>query len=158
MPADGGLYSDQTALLQKIQLEDVKVTEADTLWEPNRLEVLKGEPIEKPEYQQDLDKAIESIAEKQYDFKNTTKTWADYMMTRYHPRSINLLPALGKTKDVAFDCYPMGNQLWTESYFNEEFGDRIRQVIPIHNVNFMFFSVFAISFGKKSTFFIFFST
>lgn len=79
LPADGGLYGDQVSLLQKVESEDVKITEQDTLWEPNRLEVLKDEPIEKPEYQHDLDEAAEVVEEKHYDFRNNTKTWADYM-------------------------------------------------------------------------------
>lgn len=129
LPADGGLYSDQVSLLKKVESEEVNVTEEDTLWEPNRLEVLKDDPIEKPEYQQDLDEAAESVDEKQYDFRNNTKTWSDYMYTRYHPRSINLLPALNKSSDIAFDCYTRGAQMWSENYFDDDFGDRIRQYI-----------------------------
>lgn len=129
MPADGGLYSDQTAVVKKVASDEPTFTESDTLWEPNRLEVLKENPIEKPEYQQDLDQASESVDEKQYDFRNNTKSWADYMYTRYHPRSINLLPALNKANEVAFDCYTRGAQIWTDNYFDDNFGDRIRQYI-----------------------------
>lgn len=127
MPADGGLYSDHTSLFKKIESEDINVSEADTLWEPNRLEVIKDEPIQKPEYQHDLDNAAEAVQEKQYNFRDNTKTWADYMYSRYHPRSINLLPALNKSNDGAFDCYSRGAQIWTENYFDDEFCDRIRQ-------------------------------
>lgn len=129
LPADGGLYSDSASFLKKFEADESNVTEADTLWEPKRLEVLKKEPIEKPEYQKDLDEAAKDVEEKYYDFKNNTNTWADFMYTRYHPRSINLLPALNKSNDIAFDCYSRGTQAWTENYFNDDFSDRMRQYI-----------------------------
>lgn len=96
MPSDGGLYNDTMSFVQKIQSDEANVSEADTLWEPDRLEVLKDDPIEKPEYQKDLDKATQGVDEKQYDFRNSTKSWSDYMYTRYHPRTINLLPGMNK--------------------------------------------------------------
>lgn len=129
MSTDGGLYNDNVSLLKKIQSEVVNVSEEDTLWESDRLEILKDDPIEKPEYQQDLDGAAGVVDEKTYDFRNNTKTWADYMYTRYHPRSINLLPAIRNSNEVAFDCFSRGSQVWTEEYFDDEFGDRIRQYI-----------------------------
>lgn len=130
MPADGGLYNDSMTFVQKIQSDEAKLSEQDTLWESDRLEVLKDEPIEKPEYQKDLNEAAaEAVEEKQYDFRNSTKSWSDFMYTRYHPRSINLLPAINKSTDVTFDCYTRGSQVWTENYFDDEFGDRIRQYI-----------------------------
>lgn len=128
MPIDGGLYNDTMPLVQKIQSDDVKLSENDTLWEPDRLEVLKDDPVEKPEYQKDLDQ-MAAADEKHYDFRNSIKTWADYMYTRYHPRSINLLPAINKSGDVAFDCYTQGAQIWTEQYLDDSFGDRVRQYI-----------------------------
>ncbi|XP_031628951.1 protein misato [Contarinia nasturtii] len=129
MPTDGGLYSDQAYLVKKFESDAPTFTESDTLWEPNRLELLKEQPIEKPEYQQDLDQAAQSVEEKHYDFRNKTSSWADYMYTRYHPRSINLLPALNKSNEISFDCYTRGAQVWTENYFDDNFGDNIRQYI-----------------------------
>lgn len=129
MSADGGLYNDSKSLLKKIQSEEVKVNEEDTLWEPNRLEVLKEQPIEKPEYQQDLDVGVDAVEEKQYDFRQNIKTWSDFMYSRYHPRSINLLPAPNKSSEMAFDCFSRGSEMWTEENFDDEFGDRIRQYI-----------------------------
>lgn len=76
-----------------------------------------------------MDAAAEVVEEKDYDFRNNTNTWADYMYTRYHPRSINLLPEMNKSNDVVFDCYTRGAQMWTEHYFDDTFGDRIRNYI-----------------------------
>lgn len=127
LPSDGGLYGDQTALLNKVNADDGVISEADMLWDPECLEVLKDEPIKKPEYQQDLDEATSSVEEKQYDFRNSTKSWTDFMYTRLHPRSINTLPAFIKSNDVAFDCFSRGTQVWSERYFDDEFSDRIRK-------------------------------
>lgn len=129
LSADGGLYNDNASLRNKIESDDIKIGEEDTLWDPNRLEVMKNEPIAKPEYQQDLDEMAKGIDEKEYDFKNNTKSWSDYMYTRYHPRTINLISQLNKSDDVAFDCYPLGAQIWSEQYFDDDFGDRIRHYI-----------------------------
>lgn len=40
MPADGGLYSDQIPLIKKIESDEGGWNEADTLWEPSRVEVI----------------------------------------------------------------------------------------------------------------------
>lgn len=92
-------------------------------------QVIRDDPIKKPEYQQDLDAAAKQVEEKEYDFRNNTNTWADYMYARYHPRSINLLPEMNKSSDISFDCYTRGAQVWTEKNFDDEFSDRIRHYI-----------------------------
>lgn len=130
LPSSGGLYNEKTPFANLLTSEDVKFNEQDTLWERNRLEVLREYPIEKPEYQQDLDNPNEAVDEKEYDFKHSTRTWTDYMSTRYHPRSINLLPIMNTPdQETSFDCYSRGSAIWSEKYFDEDFGDRIRLYI-----------------------------
>lgn len=130
LSADGGLYPDQTSLVSALAEEEHAFSEQDTLWEPERIEVIKNAPVEKPQYQQDLEKASETVDEAQYDFRNTVKTWSDFMYTRYHPRSINLLQTVDESsEDLPFDCYSRGTQAWREEYFDDEFCDRIRLYI-----------------------------
>lgn len=130
MPADGGLYSDHTPLVNAIASEENAFSEQDTLWEPERMEVIQSESIEKPKYQQDLNSATKEVDDNQYDFRNTVNTWTDFMYTRYHPRSINLLQTVDESSEnLPFDCYSRGSEVWKEDYFDDEFGDRVRLYI-----------------------------
>lgn len=130
LPADGGLYEDNTSILKTIESEELTFSERDTLWEPNRLQVLKDDPIARSEFQKDLESGVQNVDDKEYDFRNTTRTWTDFMCTRYHPRSINVLPTMNETHQKStFDCYSRGTQMWKENYFDDDVGDRIRQYI-----------------------------
>lgn len=115
--------------MKTINTDEPQISERDTLWEPDRLEVIKENSITKNKYQKDLDNG-DDIEENTYDFRNETKTWTDFMYTRYHPRTMNLLPATEKTPDgKPFHCYSRGVQSWSENFFYDEFGDRMRQYI-----------------------------
>lgn len=130
LPADGGLYADNTSILETIESEELTFSERDTLWEQNRLQVLKEDPITRSDYQKDLDNGLQNVNDKEYDFRNSTKTWTDFMYTRYHPRSIKVLPTLNETyQKSTFDCFTRGTQIWKEHYFDDDFGDRIRQYV-----------------------------
>lgn len=128
LPQDGGLYSDHSSFAAAEC--EVQVTEEDTLWEPERLEVMRSETVEKTEFQRDLDaNETAEIGEKNYDFRNNVSTWTDFMSTRYHPRSFNLLRSVdgGPTTNQQFDCYSSGTQLWSEEHFEDDFDNRVRQ-------------------------------
>lgn len=130
LPAEGGLYKDNSSILKTIESEELTFSERDTLWEQNRLQLLKVDPIARSEYQKDLDSGAQTVDDKEYDFSNSTKTWTDFMNTLYHPRSINLLPTLNEThQKFTFDCYSRGTQIWKENYFEDDLGNRIRQYI-----------------------------
>lgn len=124
MPADGGLYVENPTT---IGVEAADLSERDTLWDPERMEVLRDDAIEKPEYQEDLEKNADIVTDKDYDFRQNARTWTDYMYARYHPRTINVLPLMNtKDDETSFDSFSRGAQMWTEQYFDDDFGDRIR--------------------------------
>lgn len=131
LPQNGGLYTDPSPFGGTES--EFNFSEQNTLWEPERLTVIKSEAAEKSEFQRDLDaNAVVEIGstEKDYDLRNTVTTWTDYLSTRYHPRSFNLLRTIGEsTESQQFDCYTAGTQLWTDEYFEDDFGDRVRQYI-----------------------------
>lgn len=131
LPQDGGLYTEPSPFANAES--ELHFSEQNTLWEPDRLTVIKSETAEKSEFQQDLDanKVVEGDdAAKDYDFRNNVSTWTDYMSTRYHPRSFNLLRTVGESSETQqFDCYSSGTQLWVEESFEDGFGDRVRQYI-----------------------------
>lgn len=128
---DGGLYTEPSPLAGAES--DFNFSEQNTLWEPDRLTVIKSEAAEKSEFQQDLDAhgTVEcDSTDKDYDLRNNVSTWTDYLSTRYHPRSFNLLRTIGESSETRqFDCYSGGTQLWTDEWFEDDFGDRVRQYI-----------------------------
>lgn len=127
MPADGGLYTANPAT---VATEAADLSECDTLWEPDRVEVLRDDAIEKPEYQADLDTNNDMVADKEYDFQQNARSWTDFVCARYHPRTINVLPLMNaRNEETAFDSYSRGAQTWREQYFDDDFGDRIRLYI-----------------------------
>lgn len=124
MPVDGALYS------RNADPQAINEAEVDTLWDPSRVEVLRDEITQKPEYQQDLDKNSMDTDDKDYNFHENTRSWTDYMYTRYHPRTINVLPMQNSAADeISFDSYAFGAHTWTNKYFDDEFSDRIRQYL-----------------------------
>lgn len=131
---DGELYEDPSKHFD-IENASVVANAEISLWDGDRVEVIKERTIDKPEFQSDLEGAMSStkcevIESKNYDFKNKTKTWTDYLRTRFHPRSFQLLRSIREpNEEMPFDCYSAGVQLWKEEYLDDSFGDRIRQYI-----------------------------
>lgn len=131
LPQDGGLYTEPSAFAANAESE-LNFSEQNTLWEPDRLTVIKSEAAEKSEFQRDLDSNGDGAhnTEKEYDFRNNVSTWTDYLSTRYHPRSFNLLRTVGESSETQqFDCYSSGTQLWADEYFEYDLGDGVRQYI-----------------------------
>lgn len=91
--------------------------------------MVKQEPAKKSQYQMDLS-AAGCAAGKDYKFGETVETWTDYLYSRYHPRSINIINDLehSSTEDT-FDCFTAGAELWKTEYFQEDYSDNIRQYI-----------------------------
>lgn len=146
MPKHGGLYGEQNAFLDSLKStlnaqtsqssrDEQNYTEQNTLWQPDLVEKMQCEPIEKPQYQQDLDQANQQIDEKSYDFSRTVTTWTDFMYTRLHPRSINLLQTGSVSNEEApFDCFTTGVQTWKDENYENNFCDSIRQYMEeCHN-------------------------
>lgn len=138
LPHNGGLYDEDNpfskpSTSQSDQLK-YNFNEQNVLWEPEKVEKIEKDPIEKPLFQQDLDKANESLDEKNYDFSSTVTTWTDFMYSRYHPRSINLLSVGESNEEQPFDCFSAGTQAWTDDNFEDKFCNRIRQYVEeCHN-------------------------
>lgn len=94
--------------------------------------VVKIEAAEMSEFQRDLDANVDSDStEKDYDFRNNVSTWDVDRLPEHtlYPRSFNLLETTCKSIETQqFDCYSGGTQLWTDELFEDDFGDRVRQI------------------------------
>lgn len=95
-------------------------------WDDDKIEVIETEMVEVPEYQKDLLQSGSS-AEKDYKLKDTIENWPDFMYTRYHPRSINIVKEYDRLDDYsALDTFTSGTKLWASSFFEDDFCDSIR--------------------------------
>ncbi|EDX03099.1 protein misato [Drosophila yakuba] len=103
-----------------------KRAEESGVCDPEQLEVQEQPKAAISEYQQDLLKNA-VVPEKNYQLAETANSWADFLYSRYHPRTLNVLPGLVRDPTAqALGTYSAGTELWQEVSFNEEFCDRIR--------------------------------
>lgn len=62
-----------------------------------------------------------------YKFEENVKSWTDFMYSRYHPRSINVLQDFRVSdSENEFDTFTNGRETWTRNNFNEDFLDKAR--------------------------------
>lgn len=117
----------------------------DFLWDTTAVEVVKDEPTPKPQYLQDLEQPVtgtDATNDTDYKFSESVQSWTDFMYSRYHPRSINLVSGVEHSADEdALDCFTSGVEIWKNENFEDELGDKIRQYIEecnncqVHNID-----------------------
>ena len=62
-----------------------------------------------------------------YNLDNVVKVWADYLQTRYHPRTVSIINEYEhNNEDKPFDVFNCGSNIWKTEQFQEDFIDRIR--------------------------------
>jgi Tubulin domain/Misato Segment II tubulin-like domain len=118
LPEEGNLYTDNT-----LNLENVPE------WNVDNIEVMKSEEIPVPEYQKIL---IENgkAENLQGELKSTISSWPDFMYTRYHPRSINVIKNYEYHDDISsLDTFTAGLELWNGAFFEDDFCDKIRNYV-----------------------------
>lgn len=131
LPMVGELYGNYVQLLDEQptdELQKIKeFAEQNNLSTGGELDVLKKPAVTLSEYQQDLVKNAVNTKDKDYNLAGTCSSWADYLYTRYHPRTFNVLPGLIRQSDVqVLGTHAAGVELWQSPSFNEDFCDRIR--------------------------------
>lgn len=128
MSTTGELYCDDD------DAETIDEQLPTNLWDASNVELIKDLPIGKPTFQQDLSAAGPSVLNKpnDYNLSETVNTWTDFLYSRYHPRSINVInnqSATTNSNEETLDSYTAGLDLWKSEYFQDTFSDRIRQYI-----------------------------
>lgn len=80
---------------------------------------------------QDLDEGSTSVSDPtKYKFHETVSRWTDFMYTRYHPRSVNLLQQYKNSpNENEFDTFTNGRVTWSNHDLNENMLDRTRQYL-----------------------------
>lgn len=128
LPLNGGeLYAENSALDVAALSEDA----AALCWDETRLDVMQTDPVAKSKFQKHLDGGTSDEKNvKDFNFSESVETWTDYMYSRYHPRSINVIGALEHSaKESSLDTFTTGQSLWKTDQFQDDFADRIRNYI-----------------------------
>lgn len=124
---DGDLYTNDS--MRNVCTGKPEIS-ANIPWDLKNIEVVEDAEVMKPPYQKDLETMGQAAPQENYEFSSTVKSWSDFMHTRYHPRSINLIREYTHSKNEnTFDTFTNGRELWRNDVFREDFSDKIRQYI-----------------------------
>lgn len=127
IPEAGNLYTNNVQLeLNNPENSVLDQVRGSIPWDADKIEVIETEPAQVPEYQKDLKENSASVS-KDYKLKETISNWPDFMYTRYHPKSINIVKEYEDHDDFSsLDTYTAGMELWKTSHFEDDYCDNIR--------------------------------
>ncbi|XP_014204337.1 protein misato [Copidosoma floridanum] len=119
-------YLSEEGNLEEI-LPDDKKEQPEILWHEDKLESTVQPPSKKSPFVQSLEQT-NNLAEKiTYDLEKETKTWTDYLVPRFHPRTVNIITDHEHCSTTQpFNVFPLGQSLWKTEKFSEDFTDKIR--------------------------------
>ncbi|XP_055911240.1 protein misato [Eupeodes corollae] len=124
---DGELYREVSAQQKTKPVDELKQS---LEWKESDIEVIESEPLPKHEFQMDLDDPEVNIEEKEYKLSESVETWTDFLYSRYHPRTINIIKEYQYSPtNESFDTFSNGVRMWKTDQFIDDFSDNIRQYI-----------------------------
>lgn len=116
-----GYLSEQGTLYETESLDD------QLLWDNTRLEVTSSNPSPKTPFVQNLNEPNKSMDSHAYDFESDVKSWVDYLLPLFHPRTVTVIKEYShNSAERPFDVFTYGRDLWTTEQFSDDFSDRIR--------------------------------
>ncbi|KAL1513144.1 hypothetical protein ABEB36_002599 [Hypothenemus hampei] len=122
LPEEGDLYGTNSA-----------PSPSSVNWDENKVEFQEKQCEPKNDFQKDLNNAnIEAIVvqNKQYNLEKNVQVWSDYLYSRFHPRTVNIVNEFKHcNEENPFESYTLGTSLWKSDFFNDEFTDKIRNYI-----------------------------
>ncbi|KAI5751741.1 hypothetical protein M8J77_010416 [Diaphorina citri] len=108
-------------------------------WPPDKVEKVNIQPETQNtnDFQKDLKKldyGDEEVAReldcKNYQLEESVKYWSDFMRTRYHPKSFNLIQEYQhENSSQPFDCYLQGGEVWKSELMTEDWTDKVRSFV-----------------------------
>lgn len=122
-------YLSEDGNLDEISLEDNK-KQLEILWEENKLETQEEPLVQKSPFLKSLDKRNNDGEKITYDLEKETKTWVDYLVPRFHSRTVNVINDYEHDSSTqSFNVFPFGQNLWKTCKFSDEFTDKIRMYV-----------------------------
>ncbi|KAK4884183.1 hypothetical protein RN001_000454 [Aquatica leii] len=121
-----GTLSEQGNLYEPL----VDPSTADTNWN-NKVEVYTSTTEIKNQFQEELYKTKNprEIFKKSFDFDNNVKVWSDFLYSRFHPRTTNIVSEYSHKQSSCFEAFAQGTELWRTQKFLETFSDKIRNYV-----------------------------
>lgn len=104
----------------------------DVNWDLDKVEIQKDSNDVKNQFQSDLADPLESVkaTAKVYNFEEDVKVWSDFLYSRFHPKTINIIKEYQHgNENTPFDLFPLGTELWKKQQFQEDFSDKIRSYV-----------------------------
>lgn len=125
---DGNLYNNNQLELNNPENKVLDQVRGTIEWN-DEIEVMESEEAPVPSYQKTLMET--GVAEgEEFNLKDTISNWPDFMYTRYHPRSINIVKSYEYRDDLStLDTFSAGTGLWNGAFFEDDFCDKIRNYI-----------------------------
>lgn len=129
LPEEGNLYNLNQLELNNPEKRVIDQVKGTFTWDDEeKIEVMESEEIPMTSYQKSLMET--GSVENCEQLKDNISNWPDFMYTRYHPRSINIVKKFEYREDVnTLDTFTAGRSLWSESFFEDDFCDKIRNYI-----------------------------
>lgn len=127
---EGELYTDSVKRGVPEESNSIKKFKEDVKWTASDIEVVSAPATPKHQFQKDLDDPTINIHEKEYKLCDNVETWADFLYSRYHPRTVNVINEYKYSPDKeSFDTFSNGVSIWKAERFEDEFCDKIRQYV-----------------------------
>lgn len=99
----------------------------NVIWD-NNIELKKEETLMKNEFQKDLEVFGDIQANKHYNLDNDVNVWSDFLYSRFHPRTINIVNDY-QHSEQSFDVFSLGSTAWNDCNFEDAFCDKIRNYV-----------------------------
>ncbi|XP_055375804.1 protein misato isoform X2 [Condylostylus longicornis] len=123
IPESGGLYSNSLTNpnhelvneeVNKKLFNDIK---KEISWDSTKIDIVQTEPSNQVESKSDINLDEETL-----------DAWSDFLYTRFHPRTINILKKHKfSAEKESIDTFTYGTTLWNSNIFQETFIDNIRR-------------------------------
>lgn len=117
---EGSLYDTQSKEVQQ------------SLWDDEKVEILKEETIDKPQFIKSLDEpsTTSDSASTSFNLENNINSWVDYLVPRFHPRTVNVIKQYRHNDTMhPFNVFTYGSNLWNTEQFSDDFSERIRAYV-----------------------------
>lgn len=102
----------------------------DVLWYNENVQITEETESVKSSFIKELDNDKSEEAEKNFDFENNVNKWVDYLVPRFHPRTVNVVKQYThESTNQPFDVFNYGRNVWNTESFSEDFTDKIRNYV-----------------------------
>lgn len=121
LPERGDLYDKLTSPSQ-----------AEAEWDSDLVEIEHKSNDNKNQFLKDLEdpEELKKVLNKTYDLDTDVTVWSDFLYSRFHPRTVNILNEYQyQNEHTPFDVFPLGMSVWKTSEFEDEFSNKIRSYV-----------------------------